>query len=700
MTLTLGISGFAQSLSDYVMTTGTDATKWIQLTDTTSIISGTGDSKASAVTDIGFTFNFGGTNYTQFSVNSDGNLRLGGTVTGTSYYTTPFSSSSANYNNPKINMLGCDGYITDSGFVYHQVIGTAPDRVCVIEFATSTYATASRNSLLRWQVQLFETSNDIQIVFPSNMPPILPSVARQPGMCVNSSNIILIDASHSAAFYNVGQGTAHIPSGTWPDVDRYYLFVLSDCQSVSNLQVSNITTEEAEFNWSAPSDATGFVFEYKTADEDWDDATSLTTTDTFFSINGLLPNTYYNVRVANDCGSEQSNWTLVTFKTECTSISELPYIEDFEGYADYTTPPDCWTLLQTYSSTSYTYPYINNSSSTAHNGTGYLYSYGGNNFVALPHFTESVNNLRLTFWMKPAGTTTTYGHVEVGVMSDINDASSFQMVAAFYADSIGSTAWKKYMVDFNEVNTSDSDYIVIRRYVNSTYGWYFDDIAVDYIPQCEAPTQLAVVNATPNTATLFWNPGEGSLFTVYYKEVTDSVYSEVTNVTLDGDSTYTLMNLETATNYNWYVATLCDDGTETASDPSTFATTMIPVDLPYSTDFAEESDQNWLLNNGSCVNYWTMGAVSDTSSALFITTDGTTAGYTISSAISTVSASKLFTVGTASQLQISFDVKIGGESSFDYMKALPRTRDRDIPGIHNGTHIQRLWIQLLFSIRI
>ena len=53
MLLILGMSGYAQTLVDYIMTTGTDATKWIQLTDSTNLISGTGDSKASAVTDIG-----------------------------------------------------------------------------------------------------------------------------------------------------------------------------------------------------------------------------------------------------------------------------------------------------------------------------------------------------------------------------------------------------------------------------------------------------------------------------------------------------------------------------------------------------------------------------------------------------------------------------------------------------------------------
>ena len=64
----------AQSLEDYNFSTGVDATKWIALTSPTSLITpGAGDYGVSTVQNIGFTFNFAGTNYTQFSVNSDGN---------------------------------------------------------------------------------------------------------------------------------------------------------------------------------------------------------------------------------------------------------------------------------------------------------------------------------------------------------------------------------------------------------------------------------------------------------------------------------------------------------------------------------------------------------------------------------------------------------------------------------------------------
>jgi len=674
MTLTMGISGFAQTLSDYVMTTGTDATKWIQLTDTTSIIVGTGDSKASSVTDIGFTFNFAGTDYTQFSVNSDGNLRFGSTVTGTGNYSTPFSASNANINNPKINMLGCDGYITDSGFVYHQVFGTAPDRVCVIEFATSTYSSSSRNSLLRWQVQLFETSNEIQIVYPSNLPPILPAVARQPGMCVNNTNIVLIDANHGAAFYNVGQSTAHIASDTWPDVDRYYHFTISSCQTPSNISVSNITTSSVDVTWTASSDATDFILEYKPASGSWDeDASVVSLTDTTYTIFGLDPNTYYNIRVANDCGAEQSNYISTTVHTECTAISVAnePYFEGFEGYPS-NSFPDCWTRITSYTSGTTVYPYISNST-TAHSGGGYLLATtNASNPVnmALPEFVEDVNTLRLSFWMKPVGTTNYYGRVDVGVMTDLSDTSTFTLVKSWTAVGIGSTNWTKYEVDFDSLTATGNDHIVIRRVVTegtTTYGWYFDDVKVMPIPACDAPTQLSFVDATPYSVDLSWNPGEVSNFNVYYREVTETEYSSATNVSLDADNIYTLTDLTPGTNYVWYVSSVCSDGSETPSDPSTFATTMVPVELPYSTDFSEESDQNWMLNNGTCTNFWMMGSVGDTATALYVTTNGTTPGYNISTT-SIVTASKLFTVGEDAQFQISFDVNVGGENASDYIK--------------------------------
>ena len=96
-----------------------------------------------------------------------------------------------------------------------------------------------------------------------------------------------------------------------------------------------------------------------------------------------------------------------------------------------------------------------------------------------------------------------------------------------------------------------------------------------------------------------------------------------------------------------------------------------PATLPYSCDFEAAGDNGWTLKNGSCANKWHVGSFTSPagySGSLFISSDGgTTADYNID-AVSVVVAEKLFQTGTSDSLTISFDLTIGGESTWDYLK--------------------------------
>ena len=206
------------------------------------------------------------------------------------------------------------------------------------------------------------------------------------------------------------------------------------CYPVTNFTATGITSDEVTVSWTAPEDANGYVLQYKTQDADWEDEDIVTLypADTFLNITGLDPNTHYDVRVAHTCSFGNSVWKSLSFKTECVAISvaEMPYFEQFEGYASYSFP-DCWTRISGYSSSSYDYPYINNASATAHAGSGYLYLYNTSAspiVMALPAFVEDLSTLRLSFWMKPSGTTSYYGRVEVGYMTDLTDPSTFTLI--------------------------------------------------------------------------------------------------------------------------------------------------------------------------------------------------------------------------------------------------------------------------------
>lgn len=101
----------------------------------------------------------------------------------------------------------------------------------------------------------------------------------------------------------------------------------------------------------------------------------------------------------------------------------------------------------------------------------------------------------------------------------------------------------------------------------------------------------------------------------------------------------------------------------------TTLTAMNVAALPYFTDFSEEGDnENWFLNNGNCTNYWMMGTdLLNQNPALFITTNGETPGYNDLKPV-TVMAERLLLMDASDSLTINLDVRMYGESSYDYLK--------------------------------
>ena len=200
---------------------------------------------------------------------------------------------------------------------------------------------------------------------------------------------------------------------------------------------------------------------------------------------------------------------------------------------------------------------------------------------------------------------------------------------------------------------------------------------------CPAPTDFAIDNISSDEATITWN-GTASSYNVEYGEAgftpgtgtVDVAYSE----------SFTMSNLTSNTSYTIYVNSDCSDANDSLSTTVsfTFRTTQVPADLPYTADFTVANE--WVLNNGSCANYWTTGTVHSTPS-LFVTNNGTTPGYATGSN-SVVTAEKLLTVGDNASVNINFDVYVGGEASssyaYDYLKVFFAPAETDYPS--NSTY--------------
>ena len=573
-----GLQG--QTLGNYTFSTGVDATRWIPLTTTANLLTtGSGssthpyDSRRSAVLDIGFAFTFAGEQYTKFSVNSDGNLRFGTTVTGYANYSTPFSASNSNANNPKINFFGANGDALDSGYVRKEIVGVEPNRICVLEFATSTSysssATATYGTLYRWQVQLFEESNNIQIVYPSTVPAAGPSATRQQGMCVNSSDIWLVKANNTATHYTSGTTTT-ISSGNWPAANRYYLFTApgNGCPNVTDMHVREVTATTAIVTWSSDPGPDAWEVYVTTSSTAPTASTTptYTSTDTFQLMSNLTPATLYNVYVRSVCGTNKSFWRKLTFHS---ALTQLPFFCDFETVPSDNNPlPAGWIRGSVQ-----TYPYVNSSSSESYAGGKALYFFQPN-YVAMPPIDpDSINlqNSQVSFYAKGNNNGVV---LQVGVMTDPEDAATFELVSSL----VLTNQYQLYEVPLADYLGAGT-YIAFRN-VNLDI-MRLDNLTVGPISACSKPTRLTALPEI-DQATLEWF-STGTNFNLYYKVPSASGYTVIQNV----QNTYQLLNLTENTDYMWYVETRCGD-TLKPSSVSTFHTLceLIPhQDLPFVETF-------------------------------------------------------------------------------------------------------------------
>lgn len=364
----------------------------------------------------------------------------------------------------------------------------------------------------------------------------------------------------------------------------YVVRVAANCgTTTSEYIVANFTTEASclvptniinvnnmnntSLYWTANNGETAWVVEYKEASATEWISLNVTNEPTIAMAN-LANSTLYDVRIKAVCDEDNASaWTNFQFTSDC-GYTTLPYVEDFESFA-VNTQPDCWTSLNnTWPTNSWPMVYVNNSSSYVHNGSRSLYFKSSSTtpvYAVLPIF--DAQNVQVTFFYRNEGTTDYNGTLSIGKMSDPTDESTFVEVRSFDR----TTTFTEEVVNFINLNGAR----VAFRYTGGTGNNYYigiDDITVEAISNCAAPSQLAASNMTTTTADLTWTAGnEETSWQIEYG-VTGFTQGAGTVVTANAPA-YTLTGLTAGITYDVYVRAICganeySDWTEAA----TFAT--------------------------------------------------------------------------------------------------------------------------------
>ncbi len=144
---------FSQTTSTYTPITGG-----------TVLGSGTVDDVNYTAQPIGFTFNYDGVDYTSLGVNSNGFIWLGATAPATNTYTAISTTGASG--SRIIAALSGDLQGLASGEIRRETIGTAPNRICVIQWANFRHYGATGDNY-NFQIRLYETSNRIELHYGS-----------------------------------------------------------------------------------------------------------------------------------------------------------------------------------------------------------------------------------------------------------------------------------------------------------------------------------------------------------------------------------------------------------------------------------------------------------------------------------------------------------------------------------------------------
>ena len=210
-TLTASGGILPSTASDYSVQVTSGVSLNTVTSPTGTLISANVDDVASSLTNIGFTFNFAGVNYTQFWVNSNG-------VVGFSNAPFTFASNSfSSATNYPLLLPFFDDLGTNSGGITYKLTGTAPNRILTIDFQSGVCCGSTSAATIVFQVVLTETTNTVRFIYNNG---VTSGRTGSAGIASSSTKYISFNTSNNT-FSTSAESNSNV---TLPSSGTSYLF--------------------------------------------------------------------------------------------------------------------------------------------------------------------------------------------------------------------------------------------------------------------------------------------------------------------------------------------------------------------------------------------------------------------------------------------------------------------------------------------
>ena len=398
------------------------------------------------------------------------------------------------------------------------------------------------------------------------------------------------------------------------------------CPTTQHVRVTRTTADSVFATWDQPmsgdsSNVTGWLVYVGTPGFNIDTVTPQYFHNNVCAVGGLSPDTEYELVVAAGCGESVGYSSYpAPFRTLCTPIVSLPFVESFEDVTGYIYPsangyiypsapdnnlPSCWRHYYRGNDWRYLgYPIVYGDPSFAHSGNNSLSLISSSRVqIAVMPLTDStlfpVSGLHVSFWMRSYDQ---LASIVVGVMSNPADTNTFVPVdtcqitsfPALYTHS--GAGFASY--------TGPHGHIAFRPLplnVGSRNPYlYIDDITIAERPPC-VPITAMHVETTASAARMTWGYdyhfGTPTGYIVSYRPEDDTTATPTVLTTTAPEMILTGLGADTS--YWVSIVPVCGDDSG-AAYISSFSTQALPCVDWDTTDIA--GDTLTLGNPGTGTN--------------------------------------------------------------------------------------------------
>ncbi|MCF0207077.1 MAG: fibronectin type III domain-containing protein, partial [Bacteroidales bacterium] len=416
------------------------------------------------------------------------------------------------------------------------------------------------------------------------------------------------------------------------------------CNTPTNLHATNVTANSAQMAWTADEGQTEWELGFSGS------SNVITATTNPFTITGLEPDTYYNIKIRAKCGDNfYSDWS--------------DFLEIYTGYC---TPAP--SSRDNSGITNIEFETNSNTINTSTHPTSSPY-YGNYTSIVIDAEASTEVIARITY-----ETYYSYGTViwvdwnkdlqfsddEIVYIGESETADLYILEASFVVpESISAGSYRMRIGGADMA--FDNDYY--NPCYNSTYA-IFEDYTINVLPapSCPRPRDLSFSNITANSVELSWAPtGSETEWEIMLNDDPSNIISVNSNP-------YTLTGLTAATDYSVKLRAVCSSDDKSTWRTASFSTLEVLNLLPFFCDFEDsevnsqwsfldEYENKWIINSN---------ASGFEGNSMYISNDNSSHNYNTSS--ESVAFASVCSYFEDKDYIISFDWSVEGESNYDFLQ--------------------------------